>query len=104
MVAELANKGKNTASGYPKKVRACNVVNGNFAPGLFMLEGGRAKYDEVCMRDGGRALYLARVEEDRGDTDDGLAVKKRWIPWNTKVIQMFGMKSDTPYVDYEKAV
>jgi len=74
---------------YPKKVRACDVVNSNFAPGLFMLEGGQAKYDEVYKRDGGNAFYLTRIDA----VDKGLKVTKRWIPWNATVIQMFEMKA-----------
>lgn len=70
---------------YPKRVKACDVANGEFAPGLFMLEGGRALYDEVYMADGGQAVYLARVES----TDEGLRVVPRWIDWDAPIIQMF---------------
>lgn len=70
---------------YPKLVRPCDVVNGFFAPGLFMLEGGRAKYDQVYMHDGGGAVYLVRIES----CDNGLKVVKRWIDWDAKFLQMF---------------
>ena len=70
---------------YPKRVNASDVVNGNFAPGLFMLEGGRAVYDEVWMSDGGNAVYLARVES----SSDGLKIVRRWIDWDAPIIQMF---------------
>lgn len=70
---------------YPKRVRACDVVNGYFAPGLFMLEGGRAVYDEVYMVDGGKAVYLARLDV----LPEGMKIVRRWIDWNAPIIQMF---------------
>lgn len=77
---------------FPKKVKALDVANsGVFAPGQFMLEGGRAGYDEVYMADGGCAVYLARVDS----TDDGLRVVRRWIPLETTILQMFDPESKT---------
>ncbi len=73
------------ASDYPKTVKPSEVVNDNYAPGLFRIKGGRAVYDEVWMPDGGRAVYLASVES----TDEGLKVTRRWIPWETALEQMF---------------
>lgn len=67
---------------YPKRVKAKEVVNGSFAPGLFMLIGGRAKYDQVWMCDGGNAIYLVRVNGD-------LSTVRRWIGWDTELMQMF---------------
>lgn len=66
---------------YPKTVKPEQVVNEDFAPGLFRIKGGRAVYDEVWMTDGGIAVYLARVIS----TDEGLLVTKRWIPWETEL-------------------
>jgi len=85
VAGEKYHDGRDMENEYPKKVKACDVVNGNFAPGLFMIEGGRAKYDEVTMADGGCAVYLARVES----TENGLKVTRRWIEWDTPILQMF---------------
>lgn len=78
---------------YPKTVLPAEVVNENFAPGLFRIKGGRALYDEVYMADGGRAVYLGRVistADIQGDNPfSGLKVTKRWIPWDTQLEQMF---------------
>ena len=75
---------------YPKKVKVQDVAgNGEFAPGLFMLEGGRAKYDEVYIADGGRAAYLIRVDS----SPNGLKVVRRWIEWNAPLLQMFDTES-----------
>lgn len=71
---------------YPREVKAVEVVNSIFGPSLFMLPGGRAVYDEVWMADGGSALYLCRLEAKR---DGGLRVGRRWIPWNTTLLQMY---------------
>ncbi len=46
---------------YPKTVKPSDVVNGDYAPGLFRIKGKRALYDEVWMADGGKAVYLHRV-------------------------------------------
>lgn len=70
---------------YPKTVRARDVCNSIFGPGLFKLDGGRAVYDEVFLCDGGNALYLARVDM----TDEGMKIVRRWIPWDTNVLQMY---------------
>ena len=70
---------------YPKRVNANDVVNTDFAPGLFKLEGGRTVYDEVWMADGGSAVYLGRIDV----TPDGLKVVRRWIPWNAPILQMY---------------
>lgn len=72
---------------YPKTVKPGEVVNENFAPGLFRIRGGRALYDEVYMADGGRAYYLGRVTT----TSKGLSVTKRWINPDTELEQMFEM-------------
>lgn len=69
---------------YPKRVKAVEVVNTDFGPNLYYLPGGRAGYDTVYMKDGGDALYLARLE-----ADNGLHVVKRWIPWDTELIKMY---------------
>lgn len=78
---------------YPKIVKPSDVVNGDFAPGLFRIRGGRALYDEVWMADGGEAVYLARVRG--GDTvEDGIFVTRRWIPWDTELEQMFEVEDN----------
>lgn len=75
---------------YPQIVAAVDVVNSVMGPGLFSLPGGRAMYDEVWMADGGRALYLARIEPI-GTAGDGwqFRVVRRWIPWETMVVQHY---------------
>lgn len=65
---------------FPRRVAAVDVVNGIFGPDLFSLPDGRARYDSVYMRDGGRALYLARLNPD-------LTAVRRWIDWETELIQ-----------------
>lgn len=74
---------------FPKLVKAVDVAGSIFGPGLFMLPGGRAKYDQVWVNDGGEALYLARLN------NNDLSVVMRWIPWETKVLQMYDIPS--PY-------
>ncbi len=71
---------------YPKTVMPHQVVNENFAPGLFRIKGGRAVYDEVYMRDGGSAVYLVRIT---AAAFPGLKITKRWIPWDLELEQMF---------------
>lgn len=72
---------------YPHVVNPWEEANGQFAPGLFRIKGGRALYEEIYLADGGRALYLARVEP----TDDGrLKVVRRWFdPDRTLIEKMF---------------
>lgn len=73
---------------YPRTVSAKDVVNSIFSTGLFMLPGGRARYDEVYSRDGSHAIYLARIEV--GQTiADRLHIVRRRIDWETKIIQLF---------------
>ena len=72
---------------FPKVVKARDVAGGAFAPGQFMLQGGRAKYDQVWICDGGEALYLVRVNND-------LSVVRRWIEWDTEILQMFNPEDD----------
>ena len=62
-----------------KVVRAVDVVNSVFGPGIFKIPGGRATYDEVWMMDGGNAMYLCRLSND-------LSITKRWIPWHQYLI------------------
>lgn len=75
---------------YPKVVKPGDVVNGDFAPGMFRIKGGQTVYDQVWMADGGRAVYLVKVIS----VEDGLLVTRRWIPWDTKLEQMFEGESD----------
>jgi hypothetical protein len=82
---------------YPKLVRPADVVNSHFAPGLYRIKGGRQFYDQVYMRDGGQAVYLARIEPN-------LKIVKRWIGWNTILEQMFDPekeKSINPHSESE---
>lgn len=67
---------------YPRTVKAVDVAGSIFGPRLFKLPGGRALYEQVWIADGGRALYLARLEAD-------LRVTRRWIPWDSLIIQMY---------------
>ncbi len=87
---------------YPKTVLPAEVVNGNFAPGLFRVKGGRALYDEVYMADGGRAVYLARVistvDIQGGNLFSGLKAIRRWIPWDTQLEQIFAL-DNTPQLE-----
>ena len=69
---------------YPRRVPAVDCVNSYFSPGLYSLPGGRVKYDSVVMTDGGSALYLSRAE-----TTHGLHIVRRWIPWDTEIIQHY---------------
>lgn len=71
---------------YPKKIKAVNVAGSYFAPDLFGLVKGRAKYDQVWVNDGGTALYLVRVNND-------LTVTKRWIPWDSEIIQFYEVET-----------
>lgn len=65
-----------------KEIQAVEVANSIFGPGLFSLKNGRALYDEVWMADGGNALYLVRLNND-------LSIQRRWIPWNTVLLQHY---------------
>lgn len=78
-------------SNYPKSVRPQDVVNSIFGDDLFMIEGGRATYDEVYMSDGGSAVCLVRVRP-AGFRENGapiLSVTRRYITWDTPLIQLY---------------
>lgn len=81
---------------FPKVVPAHEVVNCYFGKDLFQVKGGRAKYDEVWMADGGEALYLVRLIPPAGDnsTPDTspkalFRIYKRWIPWTTILLMLY---------------
>lgn len=73
---------------FPRRIAAVDVVNGIFGPDLFSLPGGRARYDSVTMHDGGRALYLTRLNPD-------LTAVWRWIDWETQLIQHYDPLEET---------
>ena len=64
-----------------KIIRARDVAGHGYTTGAFRITGGRAVYDEVYVADGGRAIYLVRVNRD-------LSITKRWIPWDQMLIQL----------------
>lgn len=61
------------------------MINGHFGPGLFKIKGGIALYDQVYMVDGGSAAYLVRIDAE-------LHVTKRYIGWDTPLVQMYKPK------------
>lgn len=83
----LLTMGNSLRDKYPKTVLPQDVVNGEFAEGLFRIKGGRALYDQVSMQDGGKAVYLVRIES--AEVPPYLKVISRWIAGDTELEQMF---------------
>jgi hypothetical protein len=73
-----------TLAGWPREVQPSDVADGPGGPGMFMVKGGRATYDEVRMTGRrGPTFYLFRHESA------WQSQASRWIPADTTLIWMY---------------